>query len=95
MLPVNSFNGKVIELENKIKTAESKPDISNLASKTEVKNIDNKIHNVNGFVKTTDYATEITKMKNDYVTNATLTRYDLNDKLNDLKRQHIADEIKK
>ena len=71
LLPVKSFNSKVNELENKI--AESKPDISNLASKTEAKNIENKIPDVNGFVKKTDYATEITKIKNDYVTNATFT----------------------
>ena len=39
LLQTSSFNSKVNELENKIKTAESKPDIRNLASKTEVTNV--------------------------------------------------------
>ena len=43
-----------------------------------------------GFVKKTDYGVEITKIKNDYATNASL-----DSKLNDLKAQHIADEVKK
>ena len=38
LLQTSSFNSKVNELKNKIKTAESKPDISNLANKTELKN---------------------------------------------------------
>ena len=41
-------------------------------------------------LKKTDYATEISSIKNDYVTNAALTS-----QLNDLKSQHIADEVKK
>ena len=44
----------------------------------------------NAFVKKTDYATEISSIKNDYVTKAALTS-----QLNDLKSQHIADEVKK
>ena len=36
------------------------------------------------------YPTDISKIKNDYVTNAALTS-----QLNDLKSQHIADEVKK
>ena len=50
----------------------------------------NKIPDVKVLVKKTDYATEITTIKNDYVTNAALTS-----QLNDLKSQHIADEVKK
>ena len=49
----------------------------------------NKIPSTDAFVKTNDYATEITKIKNEYVTNAAL-----NSQLNDLKSQHIADEVK-
>ena len=90
LLRVSSFNSKVNELENKIKTAESKPDISNLATKSSVTAVKNKIPDVNGFVKKTDYATEISSKKNDYVTNAALTSH-----LNNLKSQHIADEVKK
>ena len=44
-------NSKVSELENKIKTAESKLDISNLASKTEFKNVKNKIPDSSAFVR--------------------------------------------
>ena len=44
-------NIKVNELENKIKTAESKPDITNLATKSCVTAVENKIPDVNGFVK--------------------------------------------
>ena len=84
------FNSKVSELETKIKTAESKPDISNLATKTEVENVENKIPDSNAFVKKTDYATEISGIKNDYVTNIALPS-----QLNYLKSRHIADEVKK
>ena len=38
--------------------------------------------------KKTDVATDITTIKNDYVTNARLTS-----QLNDLKSQHIATEV--
>ena len=89
-LNTSHFNSKVSELENKIKTAELKPDITNLATKSSVTAVKNKIPDVNGFVKKTDYATEITGTKNDYVTKAALTS-----QLNDLKSQHIADEVKK
>ena len=41
-------------------------------------------------LKKTDYATEISGIKNDYVTNAALTS-----RLNDLKNTHIAGEVKK
>ena len=90
LLQISFFNSKVNELENKIKTAESKPDIGNLANKTELKNIENKIPNTAGFVKKGDYVTEITSIKNYYVANAALTS-----QLNNLKNTHIADEIKK
>ena len=64
LLPTNTFNSKVSVLENKIKTAESKPDISNLTSKTELKNVENNIHDSSSaFVKKTDYATEISSIK--------------------------------
>ena len=66
------------------------PSITGLATKNELIAIENKIPDNSGFVKKSDYATEITSIKNDYVTNASL-----DSKLNDLKAQHIADEIKK
>ena len=80
----SSFNSRVTELEN----AESKLNISNLATKSSLTTVENKIPDVNGFVKKTDYTTEITSIKDDYVTNAALTR-----QLNDLKNQHISDEV--
>ena len=41
-------------------------------------------------LKKTDYGNEITKTENDYATNASL-----DSKLNNLKSQHISDEVKK
>ena len=64
----SDYNTKVSELENKIRSAESKPDITNLATKSSVTAVKNKIPNVKSFVKKTDYETEITSIKNDYVT---------------------------
>ena len=61
-----------------------------MATKTGLKNVENEIPDFNDFFKKTDYATEISGIKNDYVTNAVLTS-----QLNDLKSQHIADEVKK
>ena len=52
-----------------------------------VTTVDNKF---SGFVKKTDYGAEITKIKNDYTTNASL-----DNKLNDLKAQYISKELKK
>ena len=51
LLARSTFNSKVGELENKIKTAESKPDISGLANKTELKNVENKIPSTDATVK--------------------------------------------
>ena len=47
-------------------------------------------NDLDDIVKKTDYATEITSIKSDYVTKAALTS-----QLNDLKRTHLADEVKK
>ena len=41
-------------------------------------------------LKKSDYATEIASIKNDYVTNTAFGA-----KINDLKSQHIANEVKK
>ena len=57
LLQTSAFNSKVNELENKIKIAENKPDISGLASETELKNVENKIPDTNAFVKKIDYNT--------------------------------------
>ena len=78
-LNTSDFNSKVSELENKIRSAESKPNITNLATKSSVTAFKNKIPDVKGFVKKTDYTTEIISIKNGYVTKASLTS-----QLNDL-----------
>ena len=52
-------------IRKKIKTAESKPNISNLATRTEVTNVENKIPDSKAFVKKSDYAAEISSIKND------------------------------
>ena len=51
LLQMSTFNSKVSEFGNKIKIAESRPDISNLANKTELKNVENKIPSTDVFVK--------------------------------------------
>ena len=81
LLQTSAFNSEITEIEGKIKTAENKPDISNLATKKEVND---------AFAKKTDYAIEIARIKNDYVTNAALTS-----QLSDLKATHISNEVKK
>ena len=66
------------------------PDISGLATKTALTAAEGKTPDVTGFVKQSDYATQVTSIKNDYATNASL-----DSTINDLKAQHIADEVKK
>ena len=51
LLQISSFNSKVTELENKIKTAEQKPNVSNLAKMSALTDVINKIPDVKGFVK--------------------------------------------
>ena len=90
-LQTTTFNSKVTEFEGKITTAEGKiPSITGLATKAEVTAVKNKIPSLVGYAKKSEVATDITAIKNDYVTNASL-----NNQLNDLKAQHIADEVKK
>ena len=58
----------LIVVENKI------PDVSSLVKKTEYNKLVTEVDNIDtpDFVKNTHYATKITKIKNDYVTNAAL-----------------------
>ena len=71
----SDFNTKSTTLEGKITANDTK--ITSLKS------------NLSGYAKKTDVADDITKIKNDYVTNASL-----DSKLNNLKSQHIATEVK-
>ena len=73
-----TFNSKVTEVEDKIKAA----DIIAKSANTKANTIRS---DLSGYAKKSDVATNITAIKNDYVTNASLTS-----QLNDLKSQHIA-----
>ena len=78
----STFNSKSTELENKIKDAD-------IIAKSAVTKVNSSKSNLNDYAKITDVANDITTIKNDYVSNASLTS-----RLNDLKSQHIADEVK-
>ena len=80
-LQTATFNSEVTEVENKIKAADIIAKSAN--TKANVIRSDS-----TGYAKKSDVATDITAIKNDYVTNASLTS-----KLNDLKSQHIATEV--
>ena len=80
-LQTATFNSKVTEVENKIKAN----DIIAKSANTKANTIRS---DLTGYAKKADVATDITAIKNDYVTNASLTS-----QLNDLKSQHIATEV--
>ena len=80
-LQTSTFNSKVTEVENKIKDA----DIIAKSANTKANTIRS---NLTAYAKKADVATDITLIKNDYVTNASLTS-----QLNDLKSQHTATEV--
>ena len=97
----NALDDKIDKVDKKI------PDVSGLATKaslssllpvsafnSKVTELEGKVANVDnkfsGLVKKTSYGNEITKTENDYATNASL-----DSKLNNLKSQHISDEVKK
>ena len=81
-LQTATFNSKVTEVENKIKSA--------IIAKSENTKANTIRSDLTGYAKKADVATDITTIKNDYVTNASLTS-----QLNNLKSQYITDEIKK
>ena len=78
----SDFNTKSTELENKIKDAD-------IIAKSAVTKANSVKSDLNDYAKKTDVANDITTIKNDYVSNASLTS-----RLNDLKSQHIATEVK-
>ena len=80
-LQTATFNSKVTKAENKIKSA----DIMAKSANTKANTIRS---DLTGYAKKAEVATDITAIKNDYVTNASLTS-----QLNDLKSQHIATEV--
>ena len=80
-LQTSKFNSKVTEAENKIKDT----DIIAKSANTKANTIRS---DLTDYAKKADVATDITTIKNDYVSNASLTS-----RLNDLKSQHIATEV--
>ena len=80
-LQTSTFSSKVTEVENKIKAA----DIIAKSANTKADTIRS---DLTAYAKKVDVATDITAIKNDYVTNASLSS-----QLNHLKSQHIATEV--
>ena len=76
-----TFNSKVTEVENKIKDAD-------IIAKSAVTKANTIKSDLTDYAKKADVATVITTIKNDYVTNPSLSS-----QLNDLKSQHIATEV--
>ena len=80
-LQTSTFNSKVTEVENKIKDAD-------IIAKSAVTKANTIRSDLTDYAKKADVATDITTIKDDYVTNASLRS-----QLNNLKRQHIAIEV--
>ena len=78
----STFNTKSTELESKIKDAD-------IIAKSAVTKANSIKSDLDDYAKKDDVANDITTIKNDYVTNASLTS-----RLNDLKSQHITTEVK-
>ena len=78
----STFNTKSTELESKIKDAD-------IIAKNAVTKANSIKSDLDDYAKKDDVANDITTIKNDYVTNASLTS-----RLIDLKIQHIATEVK-
>ena len=83
-LQTATFNSKVTEVENKIKANDIIAS-SAISANTKANSIRS---DLTDYAKKADVVTDITAIKNDYVTNASLTS-----QLNNLKSQHIATEV--
>ena len=80
-LQTSTFNSKVTEVESKIKDADIRAKSANTKANTIRSNL-------TSYATKADVATDITAIKNDYVTNASVSS-----QLKDLKKQHIATEV--
>ena len=80
-LKTSTFNSKVTEVESKIKDTD-------IIAKSAVTKANTIRSNLTSYARKADVATDITTIKNDYVTNASLSS-----QLSDLKSQHIATEV--
>ena len=78
----STFNTKSTELESKIKDAD-------IIAKSAVTKANSIKSDLDDYPKKDDVANDITTIKSDYVTNASMTS-----RLNDLKSQNIATEVK-
>ena len=88
-LQTTTFNSKVTEVENKINANDTLAKSAGTRIIYFETNLNGfKKSDLTGYAKKVDVATDITTIKNDYVTNASLTS-----QLNDLKSQHIAAEV--
>ena len=76
-----TFNSKVTEVESKIKDTD-------IIAKSAVTKANTIKSDLTAYAKKADVATDITTIKNDYITNASLSS-----QLNDLKSQHIDTEV--
>ena len=90
-LQTTTFDSKISEVENKITTNDALTKVAG----TKINNIETdlagfKKSDLTGYAKKTEVANDITTIRNDYATNASV-----DSKINDLKAQHIADEVKK
>ena len=77
-LKTSTFNSKVTEVKSKIKDTD-------IIAKSAVTKPNTTKRDLTAYAKKADVATDITTIKNDYVSNASLSS-----QLNDLKSQHIA-----
>ena len=80
-LKTSTFNSKVTEVESKIKDTD-------IIAKSAVTKANTIRSNLTSYARKADVATDITTIKIDYLTNASLSS-----QLNDLKSQHIATEV--
>ena len=80
-LQTSTFNSKVTEVETKIKDTD-------ILAKSAVTKANTIKSDLTAYAKKSEVATDITAIKNDYVTNASLSS-----QLNDLKSKHIATEV--
>ena len=80
-LKTSKFNSKITEVESKIKD-------TGIIAKSAVTKANTIRSNLTAYAKKDEVATDIKTIKNDYVTNASLSS-----QLNDLKSQHIATEV--
>ena len=80
-LKTSTFDSKVTEVESEIKDTD-------IIAKSAVTKANTIRSNLTSYARKADVATDITTIKNDYVTNASLSS-----QVNDLKSQHIATEV--